>query len=161
MLQCIIRQEWSVRCCCRRHRRRCWCTRTNRLCCYLFLHFISNRLISFFPVACPRVPPPVTLSCPSVFLDVFSSLFSLFSSPRRLSSSSSPSLFCPCLSLSLYRTPNVSSNGNPGYESLPLTDRQSPPPSVSSSVLVTPSRSVCHFITTVSHTPLALNQLAG
>eukprot|EP00063_Salmo_salar_P035409 XP_014010244.1 PREDICTED: protein tweety homolog 1-like isoform X2 [Salmo salar] len=26
-------------------------------------------------------------------------------------------------------TPNVSSNGNPGYESLALTDRQSPPPS--------------------------------
>ncbi|TKS82162.1 Protein tweety -like protein 1 [Collichthys lucidus] len=40
------------------------------------------------------------------------------------------------------RTPNVSSNGNPGYESLPLTDRQSPPPSVSSSVFVTPSQSV-------------------
>ncbi|KAK9513912.1 hypothetical protein VZT92_027412 [Zoarces viviparus] len=39
-------------------------------------------------------------------------------------------------------TPNVSSNGNPGYESLPLTDRQSPPPSVSSSVLVTPSQSL-------------------
>ncbi|XP_010786797.1 protein tweety homolog 2-like isoform X1 [Notothenia coriiceps] len=33
------------------------------------------------------------------------------------------------------RTPNVSSNGNPGYESLPLTDRQSPPPSYSPSML--------------------------
>ncbi|XP_056458936.1 protein tweety homolog 1 [Gadus chalcogrammus] len=32
-------------------------------------------------------------------------------------------------------TPNVSSNGNPGYESLPLTDRQSPPPSYSPSML--------------------------
>ncbi|XP_052434338.1 protein tweety homolog 1 isoform X2 [Carassius gibelio] len=28
-------------------------------------------------------------------------------------------------------TPNVSSNGNPGYENLPLSDRQSPPPSYS------------------------------
>ncbi|XP_046703364.1 protein tweety homolog 1 isoform X2 [Silurus meridionalis] len=28
-------------------------------------------------------------------------------------------------------TPNTSSNGNPGYESLPLSDRQSPPPSYS------------------------------
>ncbi|XP_030640844.1 protein tweety homolog 1 [Chanos chanos] len=33
-------------------------------------------------------------------------------------------------------TPNVSSNGNPGYESLPLTDRQSPPPSYSPSMLI-------------------------
>uniref|UniRef100_A0A3B4ACJ5 Protein tweety homolog n=1 Tax=Periophthalmus magnuspinnatus TaxID=409849 RepID=A0A3B4ACJ5_9GOBI len=32
-------------------------------------------------------------------------------------------------------TQNVSSNGNPGYESLPLTDRQSPPPSYSPSML--------------------------
>ncbi|XP_060937527.1 protein tweety homolog 1 [Limanda limanda] len=32
-------------------------------------------------------------------------------------------------------TPNVSSNGNPGYESLPLTERQSPPPSYSPSML--------------------------
>uniref|UniRef100_A0A3B5MR82 Protein tweety homolog n=1 Tax=Xiphophorus couchianus TaxID=32473 RepID=A0A3B5MR82_9TELE len=32
-------------------------------------------------------------------------------------------------------TPNVSSNGNPGYESLPLSDRQSPPPSYSPSML--------------------------
>nr|XP_061813682.1 protein tweety homolog 1 isoform X1 [Nerophis lumbriciformis] len=32
-------------------------------------------------------------------------------------------------------TPNVSSNGNPGYESLPLTARQSPPPSYSPSML--------------------------
>ncbi|XP_046897777.1 protein tweety homolog 1 [Hypomesus transpacificus] len=32
-------------------------------------------------------------------------------------------------------TPNVSSNGNPGYESLPLADRQSPPPSYSPSML--------------------------
>uniref|UniRef100_H3CRN5 Protein tweety homolog n=1 Tax=Tetraodon nigroviridis TaxID=99883 RepID=H3CRN5_TETNG len=34
-----------------------------------------------------------------------------------------------------HRTPNVSSNGNPGYESLPLADRQSPPPSYSPSML--------------------------
>ncbi|TRY59481.1 hypothetical protein DNTS_017874 [Danionella cerebrum] len=34
-------------------------------------------------------------------------------------------------------TPNVSSNGNPGYENLPLSDRQSPPPSVSPLVFVT------------------------
>ncbi|XP_016420754.1 protein tweety homolog 1-like [Sinocyclocheilus rhinocerous] len=39
------------------------------------------------------------------------------------------------LSLSLCRTPNVSSNGNPGYENLPLSDRQSPPPSYSPSML--------------------------
>ncbi|XP_077065825.1 protein tweety homolog 1 isoform X3 [Siphateles boraxobius] len=32
-------------------------------------------------------------------------------------------------------TPNVSSNGNPGYENLPLSDRQSPPPSYSPSML--------------------------
>ncbi|XP_053537001.1 protein tweety homolog 1 isoform X1 [Ictalurus punctatus] len=32
-------------------------------------------------------------------------------------------------------TPNTSSNGNPGYESLPLSDRQSPPPSYSPSML--------------------------
>ncbi|KAJ8287855.1 hypothetical protein COCON_G00005140 [Conger conger] len=32
-------------------------------------------------------------------------------------------------------TPNASSNGNPGYESLPLIDRQSPPPSYSPSML--------------------------
>ncbi|KAK3550559.1 hypothetical protein QTP70_000059 [Hemibagrus guttatus] len=37
---------------------------------------------------------------------------------------------------SFSRTPNTSSNGNPGYESLPLSDRQSPPPSVSSPVCV-------------------------
>lgn len=74
---------------------------------------------------------------PSVFLNVSHPFFILYSS--------SPALFCPCLFLSLYRTPNVSSNGNPGYESLPLTDRQSPPPSVSSSVPVTPSHSVPFF----------------
>uniref|UniRef100_A0A8C9UXN2 Protein tweety homolog n=1 Tax=Scleropages formosus TaxID=113540 RepID=A0A8C9UXN2_SCLFO len=33
------------------------------------------------------------------------------------------------------RTPNVSSNGNPGYESLPLIDRQTPPPSYSPSMM--------------------------
>ncbi|KAL7875257.1 hypothetical protein SRHO_G00062270 [Serrasalmus rhombeus] len=32
-------------------------------------------------------------------------------------------------------TPNASSNGNPGYESLPLSDRPSPPPSYSPSML--------------------------
>ncbi|KTG36654.1 hypothetical protein cypCar_00000897 [Cyprinus carpio] len=36
---------------------------------------------------------------------------------------------------SFHRTPNVSSNGNPGYENLPLSDRQSPPPSYSPSML--------------------------
>lgn len=107
--------------------------------CCVFPHNISNPSFSFFPVTCPWVPssrghPPSSI--PFVFLNV-SHPICLFSSPFH---SSSPSLFCPCLFLSLYRTPNVSSNGNPGYESLPLTDRQSPPPSVSSSVLVTPSQ---------------------
>ncbi|XP_022529739.2 protein tweety homolog 1 isoform X2 [Astyanax mexicanus] len=36
---------------------------------------------------------------------------------------------------SFSRTPNASSNGNPGYESLPLSDRPSPPPSYSPSML--------------------------
>ncbi|XP_026795832.2 protein tweety homolog 1 isoform X4 [Pangasianodon hypophthalmus] len=36
---------------------------------------------------------------------------------------------------SFSRTPNTSSSGNPGYESLPLSDRQSPPPSYSPSML--------------------------
>ena len=109
--------------------------------CCVFPHYISNRSFSFFPVTLslgpvtPRPPRPLCLS--QRVSPLFPSLLLHPSIPPL------PSLFCPCcLFLSLYRTPNVSSNGNPGYESLPLTDRQSPPPSVSSSVLVTPSQSV-------------------
>lgn len=105
----------------------------------------------------------LTALSPSFLLPVLGSCHPVAPCPLRLSQcvssplplffilhSSSPSLFCPCLFLSLYRTPNVSSNGNPGYESLPLTDRQSPPPSVSSSVLVTPSQSVPFYHTLAS-----------
>lgn len=110
------------------------------LCC---LHYFSNRSFSFFPFTCPWVssscgPLPTPLLSVSMCLTPSFPLFFILYS-------SSPALFCPCLFLSLYRTPNVSSNGNPGYESLPLTDRQSPPPSVSSSVPVTPSHSVPFF----------------
>lgn len=110
------------------------------LCC---LHYFSKRSFSFFPFTCPWVssscgPLPTPLLSVSMCLTPSFPLFFILYS-------SSPALFCPCLFLSLYRTPNVSSNGNPGYESLPLTDRQSPPPSVSSSVPVTPSHSVPFF----------------
>uniref|UniRef100_A0A3Q0R735 Protein tweety homolog n=1 Tax=Amphilophus citrinellus TaxID=61819 RepID=A0A3Q0R735_AMPCI len=56
-------------------------------------------------------------------------------------------------------TPNVSSNGNPGYESLPLTDRQSPPPSDLSSVKSRPilwkysTLPACLVTGEVNHTP--------
>lgn len=118
----------------------------------VFLH-TSNRSLSLpfllLVIGSCRPAAPV----PSVFLNVSDPCFPppLFFIPPSLHASSFPSLSCPCLFLSLYRTPNVSSNGNPGYESLPLTDRQSPPPSVSSSVLVTSSHSVpfyhCSFWT--------------
>lgn len=108
------------------------------LCC---LHYFSNRSFSFFPLPVrgsrhPAVLPPSPF-CLSQCVSPLLSLSSL-SSIRLLPLSS-------VLVSSLYRTPNVSSNGNPGYESLPLTDRQSPPPSVSSSVPVTPSHSVPFF----------------
>lgn len=101
----------------------------------IFPHYISLTALSppsLLPVlgSCH----PAALPFPSVFLNVSHPCFPFFFILHSFS--------CPCLFLSLYRTPNVSSNGNPGYESLPLTDRQSPPPSVSSSVLVTPSQSV-------------------
>lgn len=98
-------------------------------------HHFSNHYSSLSPLTPPRLLPtsgPLPLS---VFLNV-SQPFSPLSFILHSSCSSS---FCPSLFLSLYRTPNVSSNGNPGYESLPLTDRQSPPPSVSSFVFVTSS----------------------
>lgn len=101
--------------------------------CCVYPHFISNLFLplSFYPswVSSPCGPQPFCFSSECVSPLFLSSLLSIICS---LCSS----LFCPCLFLSLCRTPNVSSNGNPGYESLPLTDRQSPPPSVSSSVLV-------------------------
>ncbi len=78
------------------------------------------------------------------------------------------SLHCPVswflsASLSFCRTPNVSSNGNPGYENLPLSDRQSPPPSVSSLVSVTSLRSVAFswfivFRFTQTDTRIRLNE---
>lgn len=103
--------------------------------CFAFLHLFSNLslLLSFYPSLGPVTLRP---SCPLCHSDCVSFL------PSPLSSCYfSPFLFCPCLFLSPYRTQNVSSNGNPGYESLPLSDRQSPPPSVSSSVPMTPSKS--------------------
>lgn len=99
----------------------------------IFPHYISNRSFSFFPFTCPWLPSPCGPPVPLCLSQCVSPLFPSLLHP--------PFLSFPCLFLSLYRTPNVSSNGNPGYESLPLTDRQSPPPSVSSSVLVTPSQS--------------------
>lgn len=102
----------------------------------------------FLTALSPSFLLPVRGSCHPVAPAPF--VFQNVSHPLSLCSSSSIPplpLLCPCLFLSLCRTPNVSSNGNPGYESLPLTDRQSPPPSVSSSVLVAPSQSVPFYHT--------------
>lgn len=88
----------------------------------------------------------ISLTILHPFLSLYPSLVLFFSSLTFLWMWHGPSL-CPSLLLLplsflvplfvfLCRTPNTSSNGNPGYESLPLSDRQSPPPSVSFPVCV-------------------------
>ena len=106
----------------------------------VYFRTIFLTTFSLFPVAYPWLPSPRGSPLPSVFLNV-SRPCSL--SPLHPPFPPFPPLFCRCLFLSLYRTPNVSSNGNPGYESLPLTERQSPPPSVSSSVPLAPLYRCC------------------
>lgn len=100
---------------------------------------IMNKVLYKVCVHLFNYPPPLSLSLsilgPVFFIPYFSvNVAWAFS----VSLPATPPSFLPLVPLFVFlcRTPNTSSNGNPGYESLHLSDRQSPPPSVSSPVCV-------------------------